>query len=258
MWIWITGASSGLGESLCYAYDSLNAHIILSSRNREKLQVVKDACTGQGEKHIVPLDLEKYKELDAVVEKVFKITDYIDILINNGGISQRGNALETDISVTERLMDVNFLGTVALTQAVLPAMIKRGHGQVVVISSIVGKFGSPYRTSYSAAKHALVGYFDSLRFELEDKGIDISIICPGFIHTDVSRNALTEDGTPQDTMDEKTRNGLSPEAFAQMAVKAIHKKKKEVYIGKSEILVVYLKRYFPSLFRTIIRRVNVR
>ncbi len=257
-WIWITGASAGLGKALALAYDKMNAHLILSSRRKEVLEQVKSECSGLGEKHILPLDLENYSHLDSAMDTILSFTDRVDILINNGGVSQRSEAIETGIDVSKRIMDINFLGTVALTKAVLPLMVNAGSGQIVVISSVVGKFGSPFRSSYSASKHALFGYFDSLRFELEDKGIDITMICPGFIHTDVSRNALSEDGSPTQVMDEKTKNGLEPAEFARRAVKAIRQHKKEVYIGKTEILAIYLRRYFPALFRYVIKRSNVR
>lgn len=257
-WIWITGASSGLGKSLALYFDKVDANLILSSRKQDKLQEVKDECVGTGEKHVLPLDLEDYDELPDKVEMAESIAPHIDILINNGGISQRSEAIDTDLSVTERLMNVNFMGSVSLTKALLPSMIERGEGQIVVISSVVGKFGSKFRSSYAASKHALMGYFDSLRYEIEEDGIDVTIICPGFVHTDVSKNALTSDGSHLNKTDVRTESGLSPEAFAQKAVKAIKKRKKEVYIGKSETWGVYIKRFFPSLFRYIMRRVNVR
>lgn len=257
-WIWITGASSGIGRELAFLYDKLGAHLILSSRNLRKLEAVKDHCTGKGEKHLVALDLEKYDEMEEKVSQVLKITSRIDILVNNGGISQRSYASETDLNVTQRLMNVNFMGTVALSMALLPYMTKVGDGQIVVISSVVGKYGSPFRSSYSASKHALHGFFDSLRLEVENLGIDITIICPGFVSTDISINALVGDGSLLNQMDEKSKNGLKPAVFARRAASAIEKRKKEVYIGKVEVLAVYLKRYFPALFRFMIRRSAVR
>lgn len=257
-WIWITGASSGIGKALCLAYDELNANLILSSRRKEALQEVKNLCTGTGIKHIVVLDLEDYQNLNRAVEKVYSMTDKIDMLINNGGISQRSMALDTEIDVSKRLMDINYLGTVSLTKEVLPHMIESGGGQVVVISSVMGKFGTADRSSYAASKHALFGYFDSLRFETEKDGIDITMICPGFIHTNVTLNALIGDGSTARVMDEKTRNGLEPHEFAAKALKVIRKKKKEAYIGKIEVLGVYLRRYFPALFRIVIRKSQIR
>lgn len=257
-WIWITGASSGLGKQLVLTFDKFHAHILLSSRSENKLEEVKQLCNGNGQKHVLPLDLSKHENLSEKVEEAMKIAPHIDILINNGGISQRSEALDTELSVTERIMNVNFIGSVEMTKGVLPGMLKRGKGQIVVISSVVGKFGSKYRSSYSASKHALHGYFDSLRFEVEDQGVDVTLICPGFVNTDVSKNALTADGSPLNKIDKKTAEGLTPEAFAQKAVKVIAKSKPEAYIGKSETMAVYLKRFFPALFRYVLRRVNVR
>lgn len=256
-WIWITGASAGLGRAMAKGFADLGANLILSARNVEKLESVKQECGGSGQKHILPLNLANQDELPSLVDQALGFGGQIDVLINNGGVSQRSTALDTQLAVSKRLFDINFFGTIALTQLVLPSMIKRKIGQVVVVSSIVGKFGSPLRSSYAASKHAIQGYFDSLRFEVQNHGIDVTILCPGFIHTDVSKNALTGDGKPQTTMDQKTSKGMSTEVFAKKALRIIRRRKKEGYIGKYEILGVYIKRFFPNLFHRIISNSKV-
>jgi short-subunit dehydrogenase len=137
-------------------------------------------------------------------------------------------------------------------------MILKDHGSIVNISSLVGKFGTPYRSSYSASKHALHGYFDSLRAELSKTKIHIMIACPGFIKTNVAINALTKDGSPLKRQDQAQEDGMLPEDFAKKLIKSISKNKNEVYIGGKEILAVYLKRLLPRLFSIIIARASVR
>lgn len=258
-WIWITGASSGLGEAMVYEFDKLGCNILLSARNIQELERVSANCKGSGAKAILPLDLEQVDQLEGKVTEALRISSNgIDLLINNGGISQRALAIESDLSVSRRLFEINFFGTIALTKAILPHFIKQKRGQIAVISSIVGKFGSAYRSSYSAAKHALHGYFESLRFEVKQYNIDITIICPGFIATNVSKNALTGDGSSQGTMDQRTAAGLDVREFGRRAAKAISKRKGEVYIGKFEIIAVYLKRYIPWLFFKVVSNTAVR
>ncbi len=256
-WIWITGASSGLGKSMALAFSRENAHLILSARNEEKLNEVAAQCEGQGQKHILPLDLAEQGTLKGKVKEALALGGQVDILVNNGGISQRATAEETLPEVTRKLFEINFFGTIELTRILLPHMLARKSGHIVTISSIVGKFGSPGRSTYSASKHALHGYFDSLRFEVQDEGIDVTLVCPGFINTDISRNALTANGEPQKTLDNKTARGLTTAEFSDRVLKAIRARKKEVNIGKYEVMGVYLKRFAPGLFRKMLAKSKV-
>lgn len=254
--IWITGASSGIGEALVYAYNALGAKLIISSRNRDQLYKVKSKCKDQINVHVLPLDLEDTDSLTGKAEQAIRIYGSIDMLINSGGISQRALALETDLVTEQRLMTVNFWGTVSLAKAVLPQMLAKNKGHIVCISSLVGKFGTPFRSAYSASKHALHGYFDSLRAELPET-INISLICPGFIKTNVTLNALTANGTAQGTMDDAQANGMLPHYCAQEIIKALNANKQEVYIGGKETKGVLLKRFFPKQFAKIIRKAKV-
>ena len=256
--IWVTGASSGIGKALALELSRQGAKLILSSRKEAILEEVKALCQNSENVKILPLDLEDYTNMESKVATAISLFGSIDILVNNGGISQRSFAKDTQISVDKRIMDINYLGTVALTKALLPFFIQRKKGQFVVTTSIVGVIGTPLRSSYAASKHALHGFFDSLRAEVHQYGIDVTLVCPGFVHTNVSLNALTGNGKAQETMDEATLNGLSPEHFAKKMAKAIKQKKEEVYIsGFKEKLAIYVKRFFPKLLSIMIRKMAV-
>ena len=256
--IWITGASSGIGKALALELSNQNAKIILSSRKKEDLVLVKYQCKNPSEVKIVILDLEDYNNLQSKVDEALAAFGSIDILVNNGGVSQRSFVKDTQITVDKRIMDINYLGTVALSKAILPHFIKNKNGHFVVTTSIVGKIGTPLRSSYAASKHALHGFFDSLRAEHHQDNIAVTLVCPGFVNTDVSKNALTGDGTPQQKMDAATANGIDPKHFAKLMSKAIKNKKEEVYIaGAKEKLGVYAKRFYPKLLSTMIRKLSV-
>lgn len=257
--IWITGASSGIGEALSRAFAHHGAHLILSARNETELNRVAALCQEAGAASVLikVLDLAQHDAIPLAVEQVLRQTGKIDVLINNGGISQRARALDTRLDVDKRLMDVNYFGTVALTKAVLPSMITHQLGHIATITSLTGKFGSPLRSSYAASKHALHGFFDSLRAELVQTPIKITLICPGFIRTNVSINALTGSGSSQGTMDEATGKGMEPEVLAQKILRAIAAGKEEAYFGGKEVLGVYLKRFFPAYFSRLISKTKV-
>lgn len=256
--IWITGASSGIGKSLALVLSKQQTKLILSSRNEAELNAVKNACEHPENVKVLTLDLENYMSFSGKVDEALALFGGVDMLFNNGGISQRSLAKDTSIAVDKRLMDVNYLGTVALTKALLPHFIDKKDGHFVVITSIVGKIGTPLRSSYAASKHALHGFFDSLRAEIYDSNIKVTLACPGFVQTNVSLNALTADGTPQNRMDGATKNGLTPEVFAKKLLKAVCKEKQEVYIGGfKEKLAVYVKRFFPKLLSKMIRKLAV-
>jgi dehydrogenase/reductase SDR family protein 7B len=256
--VWITGASSGIGEALTHAFNEAGAKVILSSRKEEGLQKVKDSCSGdKSNLTILPLDLGELDSLEVKANEVLSKFGHVDIIINNGGISQRDFAINTSLEVDQKLMRINFFGAVALTKALLPSMIKRKKGHIVVISSLTGKFGTPKRSTYAASKHALHGFYDSLRAEIWKDGVDVSIVCPGFIKTNVSINSLTGDGSTQGTMDEKTGAGMEPKDFAVKMLRALEKKKEEVYIGGNEKMGVYLKRFVPTVFSKIIKKAKV-
>lgn len=255
--VWVTGASSGIGEHLAYALASQGARLILSSRNEQELQRVKQNCSGKTGIMVLPVDVSDFDSLPGLAQQAISRFGHIDMLINNAGISQRSEVKDTLFEVDKKIMEVNFLGAVALTKAVLPSMLERQSGQIAVISSVMGKLGTPRRSAYAASKHALHGWFDCLRAELHDQGIRVTIICPGYVHTNVTINALTADGSPNRKMAKTTRNGLPPELFAEKALRAIAREKEEALIGGKEILGVYVKRFFPRLFSRMARGMKV-
>lgn len=256
--IWITGASSGIGEACAYLFNSKGYEVILSARNEKELTRVKEACSIPQNAKILPLDLSQTENATESVQKAILLFGKVDILLHNGGISQRSLVTETQLEVDRKLMEVNFFGTVALTKAILPYFIENKKGHFGVVTSLVGKFGTPYRSSYAASKHALHGFFESLRAECSEEKILVTMICPGFIKTQVSVNALTGDGTALNQMDDAQANGMEPKECAEQIFSAILKQKEEVLIGGKEVFGVYLKRFFPSLFTNYLKKAKVR
>lgn len=250
---WLTGASSGIGEALAYALSARGVQLILSARRVEVLEEVRARCARPETHHIIPLDLSAPEALQQTAAETVAVYGPIDLLVNNGGISQRALAKDTDLAVDRQIMEVNYFGAVALTKAVLPDMLKRGQGHIAVISSIAGKVGPPYRTAYAASKHALHGFFEALRAEVWDDGLRVTVVCPGFIHTNISRNALKGDGALHAQMDDNQAQGLSAAACAQQILRAIDAEKAEVLIGGKELMGVRLQRFAPGLLRRILR-----
>ena len=256
--VWITGASSGIGEELALQLSHKDCKLILSSRNREALEVVKSKCQNPDLVAVLPLDLVNYKDMQAKVKEALRLFDGIDILINNGGISQRSLIFDTSIEVDKKLMEIDYLGTIALSKALLPHFVDRQSGYFVTVTSVMGKFSSPYRSAYCGAKHALHGFFDALRMEHEKDGIKVSLICPGFVNTNIARSALTGDGSPLGKQDRATHKGLSTNVFCKRMIKAMERQTFEAYIGRKEVLGVYLKRFFPKLLHRFVMKSAVR
>ncbi|MGD8426382.1 MAG: SDR family oxidoreductase [Balneolaceae bacterium] len=256
--VWITGASSGIGEALAYAFHEQGARLILSSRRKKALEEVKTNCIGDTSNiHIIPLDLAETDTLAKKANQALDIYGHVDYLFNNAGISQRSLAIDTQIDVLRRVMEINFFGTVILTKAVLPSMIERKSGHIVVTSSVMGKFGTRLRSSYASSKHALHGYFDCLRQEVADYNIKVSLVCPGFIKTDVTKNMLEGDGSKHNKMGHGQEHGMEPDVFANKLLPKVLNGKEEIYIGGTEIFGVYLKRFVPTLFGKILQKVEV-
>lgn len=256
--IWVTGASSGIGKALAIELAEQGAQLILSSRKKQDLELVKNACKNPNNVKVIPLDLEDFTNLVPVTKEAIAAFSKIDILVNNGGISQRSFVKDTSIAVDKRIMDINYLGNIALAKALLPHFVANKKGQFVVTTSIVGKIGTPLRSSYAASKHALHGFYDSLRAEHFNDNIAVTLVCPGFVNTNISKNALTGDGSPQDKMDNATANGIQPDRFAKLMAKAIKQRKEEIYIsGAKEKLGIYLKRWMPIVFSIMIRKMSV-
>ncbi|OUR94994.1 3-oxoacyl-ACP reductase [Gammaproteobacteria bacterium 42_54_T18] len=254
--VWITGASSGIGKELAHQFADQGARVVLSARRGDVLETVRAALTGGVERHwVVPLDLADADSLMESATKALSDIGPVDILVNNGGISQRGLFLETDFSVYRRIMDVNYLGTVALTKVVLPGMVDRGTGSVVCISSVAGKVGSKLRTGYSGSKFAVVGFMDCLRAEVSSQGVQCLTVCPGFINTDIAKNALDANGKAQQTNEASIEEGLTAGECCQQIISAIEQGKDEIVIGKGiSGLAPTIKRFFPGLYNTLAAR----
>lgn len=255
--VWVTGASSGIGEGLVYELAKQGANMVISARREEELNRVKQQCKYPEKVLVLPMDMAQPATFNDKVDAVLKKFGRIDLVVHNAGISQRSLAKDTAVEVDRQLMEINYIGTVALTKAILPHFIFQHSGHFAVITSLVGKFGSPLRSGYAGSKHALHGFFDSLRAEVYRDNIKITLVCPGFIKTNVSINALTGDGSKQNSMDAKTAAGLTAEQCAKQIVHALEKEKMEVLVGKKEVYAVYLKRFFPNLFAKILQTAKV-
>ena len=257
--IWLTGASSGIGEAMAYLLNLEEANLIISARRKEELERVQKNCHSPEKVKILTVDLadafslpQKAKEADRMWE------GGIEVLINNGGISQRDKVINTSLDVDRKLMEVNYFGTIALSKALLPGMIERKRGHHVVITSAVGIISTPYRSAYSAAKHALHGFYDALRTEVYHDNIKVTIALPGFIRTNISMNALLGDGSKQNTMDEAQANGMTAEECGKKIIQAVKKEKEEIYIGGlKEKSGIYLKRFAPGIFSKVVRKMKV-
>ena len=257
--IWITGATSGIGEALTYELAKRDVKLILSARRKDELERVKNNCLCPAANvRVVPLDLAEHNQLEHATKVAIQQFGIIDILVNNAGLGQRSLIIDTTYDVYRRLMEVNYFGTITLTKYLLPHFIQRKQGHYVTVTSLTGKFGTPLRSGYAASKHALHGFFDALRAEHWKDNVSVTMICPGFIYTNLAANALTGQGMPQNKLDKTHYRKKSPETCAKKIVRAIERENQEVYIGGREVAAVYLKRFLPALFSRMIRKVPVR
>lgn len=233
------------------------AKVVISARRHDVLEEVRAASAHPNNVAIVPLDQADLAQSAAAAREAMAVYGGLDVIILNGGISQRSLAIETDIKVDSQLMTVNHLANVAMIKAILPALIAQPSAKIGVVSSLVGRVGSPYRTGYAASKHALHGFFDSLRAEIPET-VSITMVCPGFVKTNVSVNALTGDGSALGTMDRAQAHGLDVEPSATRALDAIEARKLEVYIAGPEGKAIWLQRFAPWLLARMLRSAKVR
>ncbi|MEL6347129.1 MAG: SDR family oxidoreductase [Myxococcota bacterium] len=253
--VWITGASSGIGASLARAFAAEGATLILSARREARLVALREQLGRTADDAMVlPLDVAATDTLPAAVEQALSLRGRIDVLINNAGISQRSLVEDNTLDAARKLMEVNFFGLIGLTGEVLPHMIERRAGHVVMMGSVASYISTPKRSIYSASKHAVRAYADSLRAEVADRNVLVTLICPGYIRTEISQAALTGDGSRQGRDDENILNGLDPDAAARRMVDAIHGQRNEFLIGGRETWAVYLKRFFPGVVARFLPR----
>lgn len=253
---WVIGASSGIGEELCKQLAQKGCRVILSARNEVALHAVKSSLLFPDTHVVFPLDLESVSNQIEEIQRTLEGFGEIHYLFNNGGLSQRATAFETDIAVDKRIMEINYFGNIALSKAILPIFRKQKGGHFLVVSSIAGKFGFFLRSAYSASKHALHGYYESLRLEEESNNIQVTIVCPGKINTPISTNAITGTGNKHGLMDHNQETGMPVEICVQRIIESVQKNKFEELIGGKETFVVKIKRLSFSLFYKIIRRQN--
>ena len=255
--VWITGASSGIGEALAYAFAKRGANLVLSARRVEELERVKANCNQPELVNILPMDLCKVEEMDAKVEWVISKNGKIDILVNNGGISQRSEAKDTELQVYRDIMEVNFFGTIHLSNLVMKHFLERNEGQFVVVSSITGIVGLPLRTAYTASKHAIEGFYKSLRTEIWKTNLRVLMVRPASIKTSIAKNALTGDGGKFNKADGVIDNGISPESLAESIISAIEKNKNVLLAGpKDQQFIIRLQRFFPGLVFNILKKIR--
>ena len=256
--IWITGASSGIGRATALRFAQENATLILTALEDDLLEEVKKECLALGSPAVttLPFDLSQLDQLPQLAQDALQAYGRIDIFYNNAGISQRGTTVEVSMEVIRKVMDIDFYAPVILTKAILPKMIEQGGGQLAVTTSINGLFGFPLRCAYSSAKHALYGFYETIAAENYKDNIRVTIVTPGRVQTNISVNALEKDGQKHGKMDAGQAGGITPEKAANKIVKAIYKQKREVLVGGGELIMVYIKRFFPGLCARIARTIK--
>lgn len=254
---WVTGAASGMGRTVSLELAKLKVRLIISDRDKEGLQKIAKEIEDAGSTvRIEPLDMMDTPSIFSTAEKVIADGEIISGLYQFAGISQRSLVVETPIENDRRIMEVNFFGAVALAKAVLPHMIENGGGQFAGTSSLVGKFGFPYRSAYSSSKHALHGFFESLLAENAKYNIKVSMLIPGRVQTNISRFALTKEGKEHGQMDPGQANGITAEKAAKIIVRGLKKEKKEIWVGGREMLMLHIRRFIPQLYYYMASRIK--
>lgn len=257
--IWITGASSGIGEAFAEAFHKEGANLILSSRREDVLEEVKKRLGADSSKiKILPLDLSRPETLAAAAKEAQAAFGHIDVLFNNGGISQRSIALDTEMATYRRLMEVNFFSTVELSLLVLPGMVARKSGHIIVTSSVAGKIGTKYRSGYAASKHAVQGFYNSLRQEMYEHNVAVTLLCPGFVKTNISKNAVLGDGSKFGEMGDAHSKAMEPAEMVKKVMPKIKARNEEIVItGGKEGLALLIQRFSPTLLNRILKNQKV-
>ena len=251
--IWVTGASSGIGEALVEQLAAKGARLVISARRKERLEALAQRLE-HADISVLPMDVSDTRGLAQIARQTMAKVGPIDIMIHNAGVGQRSLAAETTLEVERQMMETNYFGPVALTKALLPSMRARGTGMLVVMSSVLGVFAAPRRSGYAASKHALHGYFDSLRAELSRDGVHVLLVCPGRVRTEFSEAAFEGDGSRHGKMDTTSYKGIDAREVAARTIRAIERDEHEVYVAKWERAPVWLKRLSPALFRSALAR----
>ena len=256
--VWITGASSGIGEACAYRYAAQGASLVLTSSSAQRLEKVAEKCRTAGATKVVvlPYDFNNNDGISGLVQKAWEATGGIDIAMLNAGISQRTTVEDTSIEMVRKIMEVNYFAPVAIAKEILPKMVARGGGHIAATTSIAGRFGFPLRCGYSSSKFALYGFFETLAAEYHKAGIKVTLVCPGRVSTNISMYALDKGGKPHGELDPGQKNGMPADIAARIITKAIAKGKREVLVGRKELLMVYIKRFFPGLCARLSRKIK--
>ena len=258
MKVWITGASSGMGEACAYLYARRGDSVVVTSNEVEKLEAVAAKCLTLGAAGAValPYDLLDSAGITELVRKAWEAFGGLDLMYCNAGISQRTTVEDTSMEMVRKIMEINYFAPVAMAKAVLPLMLEAGGGHIAATTSIAGRFGFPLRCAYSSSKHALYGFFETLRAEYAERGIIVTLVCPGRVRTNISLYALDKGGKAHGKMDPGQAGGLGADAAAQKIVRAIDRGRREVLVGRKELVMVYIKRFFPGLCARISTKIK--
>jgi short-subunit dehydrogenase len=255
--VWISGGSSGIGEALVHEFVKRGAEVIASSNDLPGLERVKASCSELSEMvTCLTLDLSQTSEIEKIVAGQLGEDGRIDYLLNIAGVSQRARIEETPLWLDRKIFEINYFGTIALTKAILPYMIKRKSGHVLATSSISGRFGFPLRSAYSASKQAIHGFFETLYLENKTNNIKSSVIIPGRVRTQISVHALESNGKEHGKMDAGQEKGISPEKAARIILRGIARNKREILVGSTELTLLYIRRIFPWLFFRIADKIK--
>ena len=253
--IWIIGASSGIGAALAKQLAKQHARLILTGRNIEALPAIQKECVLSTKYcSLLAADITEESAVTFIAEQARKCYGRLDVVIFSAGVSQRSLAIDTPVEIDRKLMEINFFAPVVISKQLLPIFKDQQSGHIVIIGSMAGLMGFPMRTGYAAAKHALMGYFETLQVEHSLKDFHITIVNPGRIYTNISMAAITADGSPHNKMDTGQLEGIPVEECADKILGGIRKKKKHLLIAKGEKLLYWIKWFYPSLYYKIARK----
>lgn len=243
----ITGGSSGIGKALALKFASEGSNVVITGRDQERLAETAGLIRTKGSKILsVVADVSVYSDCERVVAETLQNFGTVDVLINNAGISMRGLLEDTEIPVIEKVMAVNFWGTVYMTKLTLPFLL-RNKGSVIGISSIAGKAGLPGRCAYSASKFAMEGFLSAVRTENLRKGLHVLVACPGFTASAIRKHSLGPDGVPQGESPRDESGMMSAEEVADHIYKAAEKRKRDLVLTANGKLTVFINKWFSSL-----------
>lgn len=256
--VWITGASSGIGEACARRWAAGGAGLVLTASTPERLEPVAAACRALGSPRVVvlPYDFRDLSGIDGLVKEAWDAFGGLDVVYCNAGISQRTSVEDTSMDMLRQIMEINYFAPVAIAKAVLGPMVGRGGGHIAVTTSIAGRFGFPLRCGYSSSKFALYGFFETLQAEYHDKGIKVTIVCPGRVRTNISLRALDKGGKAHGQMDPGQEGGLPADDAARIIVRAIGRGRREILVGRGELIMVQIKRFFPGLCARLARKIK--